>query len=64
MVKRKNRLTITDVAKSVGVVTKTIIRWERSGKVKKAKRDWRGWRVYAQEDLENIRRFYDSLYVS
>ena len=64
MVKRKNRLTITDVAASIGVVTKTIIRWERSGKVKKAKRDLRGWRVYAQEDLETIRRFYDSLYVS
>lgn len=56
------RLTITDVAKEIGVTTKTLIRWETSGKIRKSKRDWRGWRVYTQDDLTNIKDFHDTLH--
>ena len=41
-----DKLTITDVAERIGVTTKTIVRWEKSGKVNRPKRDWRGWRIY------------------
>ena len=57
-----NRLTITQVAEMIGVVPRTIMRWEDSGKVNRAKRDWRGWRVYTEEDLEELRIFHDSFY--
>lgn len=50
-------MTITDVAKKLGVVPKTIIRWEKSGKVRIAKRDWRNWRTYTLEDLEQLKSF-------
>ena len=54
----KNRkMTVTQVAKKVGVAAKTIVRWERSGKVKPPKRDWRGWRVYDGGDVEKFGRF-------
>lgn len=56
------RLSITQVAKELGVTTKTIMRWERAGKTKQAKRDWRGWRVYSQEELEEMKSFVQSLY--
>lgn len=56
------RLTITDVANEIGVTTKTLIRWELSGKIKKSKRDWRGWRVYTPEDLGQIKQFHETLY--
>lgn len=56
------RLTITEVADSVGVTPRTIMRWEKSGKIKKPKRDWRGWRFYHQEDIEEIKRFFESSY--
>lgn len=56
------KMTITQVAKKVGVTPKTIMRWEYSGKVKKPKRDWRGWRVYLKEDLEKLREFRESLF--
>lgn len=56
------RLTITEVAKAVGVTPRTIMRWEKAGKVKKPKRDWRGWRFYYKEDLEEIKRFYETCY--
>jgi polysaccharide export outer membrane protein len=57
-----NRLSITDVAKNVGVTPRTIMRWEKAGKIKKSKRDWRGWRFYQPEDVEEIRRFLETTY--
>jgi polysaccharide export outer membrane protein len=58
----KDRLSITDVAKDLGVTSRTIMRWEKSGKIRKSKRDWRGWRFYTSEDVEDIKRFYESAY--
>ena len=49
------RLSITEVAKELGVTTKTITRWEKAGKVKLAKRDWRGWRVYSHEEPDEMK---------
>ncbi|MBN3038095.1 MAG: polysaccharide biosynthesis/export family protein [Candidatus Omnitrophica bacterium] len=56
------RLTITEVAKEVGVTPRTIMRWEKSGKIKKSKRDWRGWRFYHKEDLDEIKNFFETAY--
>lgn len=56
------RLTITEVANTVGVTPRTIMRWEKAGKIKKPKRDWRGWRFYHKEDLKEIKKFYETCY--
>lgn len=56
------RLTITEVAKFIGVTPRTIMRWEKTGKIKRSRRDWRGWRFYLKEDMEDIRKFYESSY--
>jgi len=56
------RLSITQIAKELGVSTKTITRWEKAGKVKRAKRDWRGWRVYSPEDLDEMRSLVLAVY--
>ncbi len=56
------RLSITEVAEQLGVTTKTITRWEKSGKIKQAKRDWRGWRVYSTEDLQEMKSFVETVY--
>lgn len=56
------RLTITDVAKQIGITPRTIMRWEKTGKIKRSRRDWRGWRFYLKEDMEDIRKFYESSY--
>ncbi len=58
----KDRLSITDVAKELGVTSRTIMRWEKAGKIRKSKRDWRGWRFYTEADVEAIRCFYESAY--
>ncbi len=56
-----HRMTITDIAERIGVTPKTIIRWEKSGKVDRAKRDWRGWRIYDKGDLVGLRKFKDTV---
>jgi len=58
---RNATLTITEVAERLGVVPKTIIRWEKSGKIKRARRDWRNWRAYTYEDLEDMEKFLEVL---
>lgn len=57
-----NRLTITDVAEAVGVTPRTIMRWEKAGKIRRPKRDWRGWRFYTEEDIKDIKKFFESPY--
>jgi DNA-binding transcriptional MerR regulator len=56
------KMTITDVAERIGVTTKTIVRWEKAGKISPSKRDWRGWRVYEKEDLRRIKDFKESIF--
>ncbi|MFA6079577.1 MAG: polysaccharide biosynthesis/export family protein, partial [Candidatus Omnitrophota bacterium] len=34
----------------------------KMGKIKRSRRDWRGWRFYLKEDMEDIRKFYESSY--
>lgn len=55
------RMTITDVAERLGVTTKTIVRWEKAKKVNRAKRDWRGWRVYEKGDYRLLKEFKDTI---
>ena len=58
----QNWVNITRVAKELGVTTKTIMRWEKAGKIKQAKRDWRGWRVYSSQEVEQIKSFVEAVY--
>ncbi len=57
------KMTITDVAERIGVTPKTIIRWEKSKKVKPAKRDWRGWRVYEKDDFKRLKDFKETIII-
>jgi DNA-binding transcriptional MerR regulator len=56
-------MTITDVAERLGVTTKTIARWEKSGKVGRARRDWRGWRVYEKDDYRRLKQFKETIII-
>ena len=59
---RNSTFTVTEVAERLGVVPKTILRWEKSGKIGKAKRDWRNWRAYTHDDVEQMEKFLEILY--
>ena len=60
--KINNRLTITELAERIGITPKTIIRWEKAGKIKKPKRDWKGWRFYEEGDIDSIQRIISTVY--
>jgi DNA-binding transcriptional MerR regulator len=51
------------VAERLGVSSKTIVRWEKSGKVNRAKRDWRGWRTYEKDDLKKLKDFKETVII-
>ena len=58
----KKRMTITEVAEQLGVSPKTLARWEKVGKIRRPKRDWRGWRVYEDFDVEKIKEFHEAVF--
>ena len=58
----KKRMTITEVAEIIGISAKTIMRWEKLGKIRKPKRDWRGWRIYTESDLTQIKSFHEAVF--
>ncbi len=60
--KLDDRFTITQVATHLGVSVKTILRSEKAGKIRKARRDWRGWRVYSQAEIEELKGFFEAVY--
>jgi excisionase family DNA binding protein len=55
-------LTITEAARLIGVSAKTIVRWEKSGKVRRSKRDFRGWRVFDDKDLKKLKAFRETIF--
>lgn len=61
-VEAKRRMTVTEVAEIIGISAKTIMRWEKMGKIRKPKRDWRGWRVYDDQDVEQIKNFHEAVF--
>ncbi len=58
----QSRFTITEVAEKLGVSSKTLARWEKFGKIRKPKRDWRGWRVYDETDVHQIKEFHEAVF--
>jgi len=58
----QGRLTLTQAAGAVGVSPKTIIRWEKAGRIACPKRDWRGWRVFTREQVDEMIRLRERLY--
>ncbi len=58
----KQRFTITEVASILGISSKTLARWEKVGKIRRPKRDWRGWRVYEEGDVQQIKEFHEAIF--
>ena len=46
--------TIKDLAKALGVSTKTLTKWESVNKIPTTKRSKFGWRIYSEEEFKDI----------
>lgn len=57
----KERFTIKIAAEKVGVSYKTIMRWEETGRIDGIKRDYKGWRMYTEKDVERMKKIKETL---
>jgi excisionase family DNA binding protein len=55
--RRERRYSTREVAEKVGVSKETILRWLRTGKVPEPDRDRNGWRIFSDEDVEEVLRY-------
>ncbi len=56
MLKEQHPLTIGQAAESLGVTASWLRFGERLGSLPLARRNQSGWRIYAREDIEQLRR--------
>ena len=49
-----------EAAKSVGVSKNTLLRWLDEGLTEDVERDWRGWRVWRERDIERVKAFREA----
>jgi DNA (cytosine-5)-methyltransferase 1 len=53
----KSRWRLIEVAEQVGVSPVTLRRWLLAGKVAEVQRDRNGWRVFTENDIQQIKAF-------
>ncbi len=49
--------TTVEVAMRVGVCKSTLLRWIHEELISDVGRDWRGWRVWQNRDIERVKAF-------
>ena len=49
--------TSQEAADMLGISKKTLFRWVKSGKVPEVEKDWRGYRVWHEADIERAREY-------
>ena len=52
----KNEYTAHKICEMFDVTKKTLFKWENEGKIAKVRKDWRGWRVFTEENIAEIKR--------
>lgn len=57
--KKKDFYFAQEVADEFGISKKTLLEWEKQGKISKLPKDWRGWRMYSDSHLKQVKRVID-----
>ena len=55
----KNYFLAQSVADKFGISKKTLLGWEKDGKISKPPKDWRGWRMYNETHISEIKKVID-----
>ena len=50
-------VSTAEAARRIGVSKNTLLRWLEGGLIEDVARDWRGWRVWSDQDIERARTF-------
>ena len=46
-----------EAARQIGVSKNTLLRWLDGGLIEDVERDWRGWRLWGDQDIERVKAF-------
>lgn len=62
MVTSKNlkRYKTSEICNRFDISRATLFRWESEGLLRGVQRDWRGWRVYSENNLQTIEKIIKS----
>ncbi len=52
----KKKYTAHEICKTFDITKNTLFKWEREGKIAKVKKDWRGWRVFSEKNVAEIKK--------
>lgn len=52
---KENSYSAQMVCEMLQISKSTLFKWEREGKIRPVERDWRGWRVYRDHNIDEIR---------
>ena len=58
--KKKDYCLAQEVCNMVGISKKTLFLWESRGIVSKPPRDWRGYRIYKEKHIKEIKRVIEA----
>lgn len=54
---KKKSYSASEICREAGISKNTLLRWESEEKIPKAKKDWRGWRVFTEDDLQKVLKY-------
>lgn len=52
--------TTDEVARRIGVCKSTLLRWIREDLISDVGRDWRGWRMWSEKDINKAKVFMEA----
>ncbi len=52
-------LNSSEICRKFDITKNTLFKWEREGKISKVRKDWRGWRVFSDDNVAEIRRIIE-----
>jgi len=53
--KNKKQYKAKDICRLFDISKATLFKWERDGQISSVKRDWRNWRFYTNQNVQQIR---------
>jgi len=53
---KDNKYYAKDICKLFDISKATLFRWENEGLISNIGRDWRNWRIYSKDNVEEIKQ--------
>ncbi len=60
MTDKKKKYSTNDICSELDVTKNTLFKWEKEGKISKVEKDWRGWRVFSKENVDEVKKIIES----